>query len=155
MPKIRKIGCIRNGSSQEAAKQPLRLVQTISMPNVNSGVDHVTLAQPARGMLKREVHIVAAIGQSSARVDCDAPEDCCLCPISRAAQQHPEAVRTSWLPTLNNASRGDRSKISMKTSVAFALGIWSTFHDALTKMRMVRDEVWASGTTPSRLSALA
>ena len=35
------IGCGKTGSSQETAKQPLRLAQTISMPNVKGRLDHV------------------------------------------------------------------------------------------------------------------
>src|SRR5438552_14937034 len=35
------IACARNGSSQEAEKQPLRLVQTISLPNVKGRLDHM------------------------------------------------------------------------------------------------------------------
>src|SRR6266436_562163 len=35
------IGCAKTGSSQEAAKQPLRLLQTISMPNVKGRLDHM------------------------------------------------------------------------------------------------------------------
>jgi hypothetical protein len=34
-------GCAGNASSQEAAKQPLRLVQTISMPGVKGRLDHM------------------------------------------------------------------------------------------------------------------
>ena len=35
------IGCGQTGSSQESAKQPLRLVQTISIPNVKGRLDHM------------------------------------------------------------------------------------------------------------------
>ncbi len=35
------IGCAKTGSSQEAEKQPLRLVQTISLPNVKGRLDHM------------------------------------------------------------------------------------------------------------------
>src|SRR5712692_713093 len=35
------IGCAKAGRSQETAKQPLRLVQTISMPNVKGRLDHM------------------------------------------------------------------------------------------------------------------
>jgi hypothetical protein len=34
-------GCAKTGSSQETAKQPLRLAKTISMPNVKGRLDHV------------------------------------------------------------------------------------------------------------------
>src|SRR6266487_1192402 len=34
-------GCAGNASSQEAAKQPLRLVQTISIPGVKGRLDHM------------------------------------------------------------------------------------------------------------------
>src|SRR5260370_42197654 len=35
------IGYAQTGSSQESAKQPLRLVQTISIPNVKGRLDHM------------------------------------------------------------------------------------------------------------------
>src|SRR5258708_2792509 len=35
------IACAKTGSSQESAKQPLRLVQTISLPNVKGRLDHM------------------------------------------------------------------------------------------------------------------
>jgi DNA-binding beta-propeller fold protein YncE len=37
------IGCAQPGNSQESAKQPLRLVQTISMPRVKGRLDHMDL----------------------------------------------------------------------------------------------------------------
>jgi len=37
------IGCTRIACSQENAKQPLRLVQTIPMPNVKGRLDHMDL----------------------------------------------------------------------------------------------------------------
>ncbi len=37
------IGCAQTGSSQESAKQPLRLVQTISIPNLKGRLDHMDL----------------------------------------------------------------------------------------------------------------
>src|SRR5256886_4949395 len=35
------IGCAQTGSSQKSAKQPLRIVQTISLPNVKGRLDHI------------------------------------------------------------------------------------------------------------------
>src|SRR6266852_6233270 len=37
------IGYAQTGSSQESAKQPLRLVQTISIPNVKGRLDHMDM----------------------------------------------------------------------------------------------------------------